>query len=210
VGQESLPRPAFVLEDERDALMAAFAALVYERGYEGLQLVDIADRAGVPAERVIDHWHSTAECLLDTAGAAARHFLRRASARRVLSPDDPARATHDLLAAMLRELAAAPELTYVMLVELPRLGPLVHARQQRTLDRFGELLRPAESWLASTAPDARTTALCVVGGIAEIVREHALRRRLDELPEALPTISHFCISTFYGVDEAIRIACAPT
>ena len=37
------------------------------------------------------------------------------------------------------------------------------------------------------------------------MRRYALERRLHELPDALPGMSYFCLSTFFGIDDARRV-----
>jgi hypothetical protein len=41
------------------------------------------------------------------------------------------------------------------------------------------------------------------------LRDHALRGCLHELPDALPAISYVCVSTFFGIDEAMRVSALP-
>jgi hypothetical protein len=110
---------------------------------------------------------------------------------------------------MLYDMAAAPEMTYLSVVELPRLGPLVHMRQKSMLDLFCEFLGPGFAAMGRPAPDPATIAICLGGGIWEVVRDHAMRRCLHELPDALPAISYVCVCTFFGVEEAMRVSALP-
>jgi AcrR family transcriptional regulator len=186
--------------------MATFAAVVYEQGYASTRLVDVAERAGVPLEIVEGFWHSEAECLLDTVQAATQQsFSRLAESFMHIAGDCPLVA-HLALAAMLRDMAGCPEMTYLAVVELPRLGPLVQAQQQSMLDLFCEFLGPGFAAMGRPAPDPPTVSLCIGGGIEEVVRDHALRGCLHELPDALPAISYVCVCTFFGVDEAMRVS----
>jgi AcrR family transcriptional regulator len=204
-----LPTSTFVPQDEREELMAAFAAVVYERGYASTRLADVAERADVPLATVEDCWHTEAECLLDTVQAATQQsFSRLAESFMNLAGDCPLVA-HLALAAMLRDMAGCPEMTYLAAVELPRLGPLVHAQQQSMLDLFCEFLGPGFAAMGHPAPDPATVSLCIGGGIEEVVRDHALRRCLHDLPDALPAISYVCVCTFFGVDEAMRVSALP-
>jgi AcrR family transcriptional regulator len=204
-----LPTSTFVPQDEREELMAAFAAAVYERGYASTRLADVADRAGVPLETIEGFWHTEAECLLDTVQAATQQsFSRLAESFMNIAGDCPLVA-HLTLAAMLRDMAGCPEMTYLAVVELPRLGPLVQAQQQSMLDLFCEFLGPGFAAMGRPAPDPPTISLCIGGGIEEVVRDHALRGCLHELPDALPAISYVCVCTFFGVDEAMRVSALP-
>lgn len=195
--------------DEREELMATFAAVVYEQGYASTRLTDVAERAGVPTETVEDFWQSEAECLLDTVAAATQQsFSRLAESFMSIAGDCPLVA-HLALAAMLRDMAGCPEMTFLATVELPRLGPLVQAQQRSMLDLFCEFLGPGFAAMGHPAPDPPTISLCIGGGIEEVIRDHALRGCLHELPDALPAISYVCVSTFFGIDEAMRVSALP-
>ena len=110
---------------------------------------------------------------------------------------------------MLYDLAEAPEMTYLSVVELPRLGPLVYERQDRMLDLFSELLAAGFAALDEPPPSHEIVALCLGGGVWEAIYRHAAQRTLHVLPEALPAISWVCVSTFFGVDEALRVRALP-
>ena len=189
--------------------MAVFAAVVYEQGYRATRLADVAERAGVPTETVVRVWPSEAECLLDTVQTATEQaFSRLAESFMNIAGDCPTVA-HHALASMLTDMAGSPEMTYLATVELPRLGPLVQAQQRSMLDLFCEFLGPGFAAMGHPAPDPSTVSLCLGGGIEEVVRDHALRRRLHELPDALPAISYVCVCTFFGIDEAMRVSALP-
>jgi len=110
---------------------------------------------------------------------------------------------------MLRDMAGSPEMTTLAVVELPRLGPLVQAQQRSMLELFCEFLGPGFAAMGRPAPDPPTISLCIGGGIEEVIRDHALRGCLHELPDALPAISYVCVSTFFGIDEAMRVSALP-
>jgi AcrR family transcriptional regulator len=204
-----LPRSTFVPRDEREELMAAFAAVVYEQGYASTRLIDVAERADVPTETVTGFWHSEAECLLDTVATATQQaFSRLAESFMHIAGDCPLVA-HLALGSMLRDMAGSPEMTTLAVVELPRLGPLVQAQRRSMLELFCEFLGPGFAAMGRPAPDPPTISLCIGGGIEEVIRDHALRGCLHELPDALPAISYVCVSTFFGIDEAMRVSALP-
>ncbi len=186
--------------------MATFASVVYEQGYALTRLTDVAKRAGVPIETVTGYWHDEVECLLDTVQTATQQsFSRLAESFMNIAGDCPLVA-HLTLAAMLRDMAGCPEMTFLATVELPRLGPLGHAQQRSMLDLYCEFLGPGFAAMGRRAPDPATVSICISGGILEVVRDHALRGCLHELPDALPAISYVCVCTFFGIDEAMRVS----
>jgi AcrR family transcriptional regulator len=189
--------------------MAAFATVAYERGYGATHLSDVAERAGVPLATVAAHWPSEVDCLLDTVAAFTRRLFARTADAFMDAADDPAVALHHALATMLVDMARAPEMVHLSVVELPRLGPLVRDRHRRMLDLFCDFLRPGFAARDLPAPTPEIVLLCLGGGLWRIVRRHAIERRLHELPDVLPAVSYVCLSTFFGVEEARLISALP-
>jgi hypothetical protein len=115
-------------------------------------------------------------------------------------------ALHSALATILDEIAGAPEMAYASVIELPRIGLEARERHAAMIDLFGELLATGLRDMGEPPPNADTMALCLAGSVWEAIRRHTAQGRLHELPDALPAISHVCISTLYGLDEARRVS----
>jgi hypothetical protein len=149
------------------------------------------------------------DVLLDTVAAWTQHLFHRMADAFMSVDDDAPLALHRALATMLREIADAPELAHRATVELPSLGPLLHAQREHALDLFATFLDVGLAALPEPAADRDAIALCIAGGLWETVRRYALERRLHELPDALPGMSYFCLSTFFGIDDALRVSTSP-
>jgi hypothetical protein len=148
--------------------------------------------------------------VLDSVADFTRRLFTRTAEVFMDAADDPALALHEALDSLLHDLAAAPEMTYMSTVELPALGPLVRERHHRMLDLFSDFLQPGLAARGVALPSPEIVSLCLTGAVWRIVRRHAVDRRLHELPEALPAISHVVLSTFFGVEEALRVSTRPT
>jgi AcrR family transcriptional regulator len=149
------------------------------------------------------------DVLLDTVAAWTRQLFHRMAEAFMSADDDPPLALHRALATMLREIADAPDVAYLATVELPALGPLLHARRDEALELFSTFLDVGLAGLPEPPADRDAIALCITGGLWETVRRYALGRRLHELPDALPGMSYFCLSTFFGTDDALRASAEP-
>ncbi|MES1194083.1 MAG: hypothetical protein ABUM26_07130 [Solirubrobacterales bacterium] len=147
--------------------------------------------------------------LLDSVATFTHRLYTRTADVFMDASDDPAQALHQALGSLLRDLAAAPEMTYMSTVELPRLGPLVRDRHRRMLDLFSDFLQPGFAARDIALPNPEIVSLCITGGLWRIVRQQAIERRLQELPESLPAISYVVLSTFFGVEEALRASTQP-
>jgi AcrR family transcriptional regulator len=209
MGHPGLPLSSFSPQDEREELMAVFAAAVYEHGLALTCLAEVARRADVRLAEVQAHWPTPIDCLLDTVAAATRQSFRRVATAFMEADGDGPLAVHRALAALLHDMADAPEMTYLSVVELPRLGPLVYERQDRTLDLFCELLTSGFAALDEPPPSREIVALCIGGGLWESIYRHAAQRKLHELPDTLAATSYVCVSTFFGTDEALRVSALP-
>ncbi len=144
--------------------------------------------------------------LLDTVAAWTQRLFHQMADAFMSAEGDAPLALHRALATMLREIADAPELARLATVELPSLGPLLHARRDEALELFSTFLDVGLTGLPEPAANRDAIALCIAGGLWETVRRYALERRLHELPDALPGMSYFCLSTFFGVDDALRVS----
>jgi AcrR family transcriptional regulator len=205
MGHDGLPLASFVAHDERETLMVAFAATVYERGYGLTRLSDVADRAGVTPAEVARCWPGERDCLLETVAAFTRRLFERAAVAFMGVDGDGPLALHAALATILTDAAGAPEMTYMSVIELPRLGPPAHERHARMIALFGELLASGLASMDRQPPNPETLTLCLGGSVWETLRRHAAERRLHELPEALTALSYVCLSTLFGSQEARRV-----
>lgn len=189
--------------------MAVFAAVVYERGFGATRLAEVAERAGVPLATVSQQWPTEVDWLLETVAVSTRQLFARVADSFMGVEGDAAEALHQALATMLSTMAEAPEMVSLSLVELPSLGPLVAERRVRAMELFCTFLGPAFAALDEPPPDPEGVSVCLAGGIWELIRRHALERRLHELPDTLPAVSYVCLSTFFGIDEALRVSARP-
>ena len=135
--------------------MMVFASIVYERGYRATRLRDVADRAGVSLTTLTDCWPTEIDWLLETAATSADRLYGRMADASMRAPHDPAHALHHALSTMLCDLAAAPELVYLSVIELARPRP---ARPRPRRPPPWTLLAPsltAASLLLNRSPPAR-------------------------------------------------------
>ncbi len=189
--------------------MASFATAVYTLGFARVRLDDAARRAGIPADTVGEYWKNETACLIDAVEAATGQAFSRMAEVFLDTTDDCPVAAHRALATLLTDMASAPEMVHVAVVELPRLGRIGREHQARMLELFCEFLLPGFAAMGHAVPDPDIVAVCLGGGIWETVRRLSLERRLHTLPDLLPAISFVCISTFFGAEEAVRVSRTP-
>lgn len=186
-----------------------FAAVAYAEGLSNTRLSDVAREARVPLTTVHRHWADETACLLDTVETATAQAFSRMADVFLGSDSDCPTAAHHALATLLTDLAGAPEMVHLAVVELPRLGNVAHEQQVRLLDLFCEFLLPGFAMMGYPVPDPDIVSVCIGGGIWETVRRLATQRLLHQLPDTLAPISFVCISTFFDIDEAMRVSQIP-
>jgi AcrR family transcriptional regulator len=197
--------PTFTPGNERERLLVAFAELAYERGYELVRLSDLPGRTGVPIEVVLGYWKTEEECVLDALQTGAEQTFSAVANAFMSDPGDCAAAAHRSLGVLLAFLAASPALASLSILVPPMLSTRAAARHKSVLDVFGEFLGPGFAAMGHVPPRPELVSQIITGGIFEVLRRHALDRRLHELPTALPAVSHVCIAAFFGLEEAARV-----
>jgi AcrR family transcriptional regulator len=200
--------PTFTPGNERERLLMAFADLAYERGYELVRLTDIPERTGVALETVLGYWQTEEECVLDALQTGAEQTFSAVAQAFMSDPGDCAAAAHRSLGVLLDFLAASPALASLSILVPPVLSARAVARHKSVLDVFGEFLGPGFAAMGHVPPRPELVSQIITGGIFEVLRRHALDRRLHELPTALPAVSHVCIAAFFGLEEAARVGAA--
>jgi len=201
--------PTFTPGNERERLLVAFAELAYERGYELVRLSDLPGRTGVPIDVVLGYWTTEEECVLAALQTGAEQTFAAVANAFMSDPGDCAAAAHRSLGVLLDFLAASPALASLSILVPPVLSARAAARHKSVLDVFGEFLGPGFAAMGYTPPRPEIVSQVLTGGIFDVLRRHALERRLHELPSALPAVSHVCISAFFGLEEAVRVVAQP-
>ena len=207
-GDRSRPVRAFHPRDERERLVAALAALIAARGYEGTTAALIASRAGVDLHAFDRYFAGKEDCLLAAWDACAEQGFNAAAEAFVATPGSWAEATHAALAALLEFATASADFASLVAV-LPYAGTRGLVHRDRSLDLFMEFLEPGYAEAGAPASGARTTSHMIAGSVFELIRCYAGAGRFHELPDALPEVTLIVLSPFVGREEAERIAAGP-
>ncbi|MDT3439672.1 MULTISPECIES: TetR/AcrR family transcriptional regulator [unclassified Pseudofrankia] len=128
-------------EVTRDRLLAAAVDLFAERGYDGVRVRDIADRAGVTTGAIYSHYPDMASLLADAAGRAVDHAVQ-AVAHVGHGELGDALLTAATSAAAGRRLSREQALLLEAMVAARREPTLRHALGEVLRERF-ELVRGA-------------------------------------------------------------------
>ena len=179
---ETTTAQQFVIDADREHVIAATTAATAELGYPELTIAAIADRAGGPSSAVLAHFPDVDACFLAAYDAAI--------ARLVTSVWTAFEAQHGWVQQVRAGLHA--------LLEHCAENPVRHA----ALQGFTVFIRPAagEAPRGLELPDAVVEH--VVGGIYEIIFSRVYQGLTAELPGLLPDLLYCATVPYLGPRRA--------
>ena len=205
-GRHGLPRE-FVAHNQRERLIAGIAEAIAENGYSGTTIAHITRHAAVSRRTFYEHFASKDECFVaayDTVMAE----LRERVAQAFEDESDWPHAVKAGIAAMLRFLAAEPNLARLSMVEALVAGPVVVERYDAAIQSFVPYFQSGRD---GRSPDvlARlnpTTEEALVGGMMSLISRRIIAGKAAELETLLPDLVEFTLTPYLGGDEAAKIA----
>lgn len=194
----------FVPETERERFLLTLAELIYERGYEAVELEDLAQRLGVEVTEIERYWPSKRDCVLEAIDTSAERAFGSVVRTFMSAGSDGPVATHRSVATLLEVLAANPALASLAILAPEHLDHRDSTHRTGLLDVFADFLGPGLAALGSTPPGLEVVAVVLSGGLFGLLKRYATEHRLHALRETLPAVSHVCVSAFFGREEAER------
>jgi AcrR family transcriptional regulator len=183
---------------QRRRLFEAAAAIFARVGYAEASAEAIAREAGMSKATFYEHFANKEECILALFDEAATEVMRAMAQ----ASDAEGFATYeDRVAAgihaFLETLAAYPDSTQTLLVEIIGAGPRAMARRDAILEAFAEALlrdnaRAAPGYEAGTFV-SKDDAFGVIGASVELVSRCLRRGRADEIPALEPVIARLML-----------------
>lgn len=205
-GRHGLPRE-FVAHNQRERLIAGIAEAIAENGYAGTTIAHITRHAAVSRRTFYEHFASKDECFVaayDTVMAELRERVGQAFDEE----DDWPHAVRAGIGAMLRFLAAEPNLARLCMVEALVAGPVVVERYDSAIQSFVPYFQSGRDGrspevLSRLSP---TTEEALVGGMMSLISRRIIAGKTDELESLLPDLVEFTLTPYLGSDEAAKIA----
>jgi len=205
-GRHGLSRD-FVVQNQRERLIAGIAEALAEHGYTGTTIGHITAAAAVSRRTFYEHFASKDECFL-AAYETTMGELRKGVAEAFDGVEDWAQAVRAGIAAMLGFLAAEPNLARLCMVEALVAGPVVVDRYDEAIQSFVPYFRKGREGLSPTALAdlSPTTEEALAGGMVSLISRRIVAGRAAELEELLPDLVEFTLTPYLGVSGAARIA----
>ncbi len=185
-------------EEPRERILRAVVSLAAASDGEDCTYPKIAAAAGVSHDTFYKHFSSRQEAQLAACEGVHERLIgaaRRASASALDWPTG----VHDGLGAYLAEAARDPEATRVMVLDSLSLGEPGRKFLERRARALKQLLRPA---LAAAPGLPEAGAEMLVGAILEVLYEHALERRVEQLPALRAQLTEIVCAPLHGARHA--------
>lgn len=204
-GPEPVSRAA-AAADQRRRILEATADLVAEQGYPETTIEQIVRRAKVGYATFYKHFADKQEAFLalfDAAAERTAYVVEEAYDRE----DGPwADRVGAALGALLKIVAAHPNVARACMVEALTAGPEAAARHEAALKRFAPLLRPGRELNPRRERLPETLEDTLAGGVLWVVNQRLLAGEADQVRALLPEALEFLLRPYVGEDEAAREA----
>lgn len=200
--ERTLSAGAIVADDEREAILVAYAELLAERGFEHVDRELVIRRAGVAPEVFAEHFADLQACAIGAFDLAVTRAFTACAQSFMATSGDYADAGLAALRTLLTFVSSVPAFLYLATVGLPT-GEALQRHRQDAMMQFAEFLRPG--YLLGDReppPQSELVSQMIAGGILELFRRYALEDRIADLPEALPGVTYLVFSLLFDTDAA--------
>jgi AcrR family transcriptional regulator len=196
------PTPAELAQEQQRRIVDAVTALAAKHGYGAMTHPQIAATAKISYGTFYKHFESKGDALLAACDAMQETVMARVERARADAGDWP-KSVCDAIAAYAEALAADPEGARVQAVEIYNLGRASVDCLDVYADDIKRMLDPGFR-LHPEVP--RPFADAIAGAIMEVVHDHAMRRRVGELPAISAELAWIALAPFVGASAAAEVA----
>ncbi|GAB2690718.1 TetR/AcrR family transcriptional regulator [Kitasatospora kifunensis] len=199
-GPSRLP-PEVVAATQRERLLDGVVHTVAAYGYSGARVSDICQAAGVTRPVFYEQFSGKEEAFL----AAHRHgtaVVIRRMEEAFAAQRDWCGGVHAALRVVLAILAEVPAFATMAVVEVDAVGPAGRLVREQLRVRLGRLFTGCPT--PPTGVSGELLVDSVVGGMYSTIYRYIAAGRHSELPDLLPTLTHFALAAFVGPSEAAR------
>jgi AcrR family transcriptional regulator len=195
-GRHGLPRE-LVARSQRERLIAAVVQVTADKGYQATSVADILKAAGVGRESFYRYFENKEDCFLAANDVLIDDLEAEVASAYNQPVPWPAR-VRDGLAAILRWLAADPDVARVMMVEMGTVGPVATVRFRETFHRFTALLDDGKRELDNAPTELPNLATIAGGAVFAQVYEEVALGDAKILPRLLPKLTFELLIPYVG------------
>ncbi len=208
-GRHDLPRQ-FIVQNQRERIVDATAAIVAEKGLASLTIPEIARRANVSHQTFYEMYPTKHDAFLGTQKVGLHQALLVAVQAYEENKDDWPRGVAAGLRALLDYLASEPAHAHLILVDTFAASPEAIEIRDTSIHAFAAYLQPGyhqASKDGAAAPGVAPEA--IAGGIWQVLNFYIEDDRTDELPDVAPQLIYAALTPFLGPKDAAKVARRP-
>jgi AcrR family transcriptional regulator len=204
-GRHDLPRQ-FIVKNQRERIVDATAAIVAEKGLQGLTIPEIARRANVSHQTFYEMYPTKEDAFLGAQKVGLHQALRVAVAAYEAQGDDWPAGVAAGIRALLGYLASEPAHAHLTIVDTFAASPSAIEIRDTGLQAFSAYLQPGYHHAPSTHKVPGIVPEAVAGGIWQALHNHVENEPLSEIVCLGPQLTYFALTPFIGAKEAARAA----
>jgi AcrR family transcriptional regulator len=205
VGGENGVSSSYVAHSQRERILDAVANLTAAHGFASLTVEGIATEAAVSLQAFYEHFPSKEEAFLmayEVGHGKALALVERA----VHCERDWRVGVRAGITALFEYLAGEPSFAHLSLVDLQAAGSRATERAGKGLAAYARMLTPGFTTAPKSKRPPHVASEAIAGGIFELCLQHALQRRIHELPIMVPRATYFALAPFIGAEMAGKVA----
>ncbi len=203
-GRHDLPRQ-FIVKNQRERIVDATAAIVAEKGLQGLTIPEIARRANVSHQTFYEMYPTKDDAFLGAQKVGLHQALGIAVQAYEAQGEDWPMGVAAGIRALLDYLASEPAHAHLTVVDTFAASPLATEIRDTGLHAFAAYLQPGYHYAPSRsvpgiAPEA------IAGGIWQVLHNHIEHEHVQDITDLAPQLVYVALAPFIGGKEAGRIA----
>lgn len=200
---------SLVVHNQRERILDAVANLVARDGYAALTVDGIAERAAVSLHAFYEHFSGKEDAFLvayELGHAKGLSIVERAFA----TQSDWRLGIREGISALLDFLASEPAFAHLALVDTLTATRSAAEHATDGLAAYAAMLTPGAERATDLVLPPAVTIEAIAGGLSELCLTYALMGHIASLSELLPLATYFALAPFIGLEQAGRVATAPS
>jgi AcrR family transcriptional regulator len=204
-GRHDLPRQ-FIVKNQRERIVDATAAIVAEKGLQGLTIPEIARRANVSHQTFYEMYPTKDDAFLGAQKVGLHQALGIAVEAYEAQGEDWPMGVAAGIRALLDYLASEPAHAHLTVVDTFAASPLAIEIRETGLHAFAAYLQPGYHYAPSARSVPGVAPEAIAGGIWQVLHNHIEHERVEDIADLAPQLVYVALAPFIGGKEAGRIA----
>ncbi|HWY17353.1 MAG TPA: TetR/AcrR family transcriptional regulator [Solirubrobacteraceae bacterium] len=204
-GRHDLPRQ-FIVKNQRERIVDATAAIVAEKGLQGLTIPEIARRANVSHQTFYEMYPTKDDAFLGAQKVGLHQALGVAVQAYEAQGEDWPMGVAAGIRALLDYLASEPAHAHLTVVDTFAASPLAIEIRDTGMHAFAAYLQPGYHYAPSSRSVPGIAPEAIAGGIWQVLHNHIEHERVQDIADLAPQLVYVALAPFIGGKEAGRIA----